>query len=282
MSLTVAIIAPGEMGTAIARGLIAHGVRVLTSLAGRSGASRERAQADGLVIVDDDSLVAQADFFLSIVPPGAAIGLAERLVPALSRADRKPVYIDCNAIAPDTALRIGAILEPANCRYVDAALFGGPTSGKPGVVMYASGPHASELSLLDGLGVAVRVMQGAVGAASALKLSFAGINKGYTALGALMVSAAARAGCTEELTELLASSQPALLAYIKRFVPAMFPKAWRWEPEMREIAAFLSDDEAGSEIFEAMAEVYARLAADVAAGGGGESEQLALFCTRTV
>ena len=111
---------------------------------------------------------------LSVVPPSAAIALAERLAPALAGAQRKPVYVDCNAVAPKTVLRAAEILAPSGCPFVDAAIFGGPTSGKPGTVLYVSGPHASRVLPLGEVGPKVRVLDGPVGAASALKLSFAG------------------------------------------------------------------------------------------------------------
>ena len=266
MTLRVAIVAPGEMGSAIARELRQGGASVSTSVAGRSAASRARAEREGFVLApDDDALLAGCDLLLSVVPPDAAIALAERFAPALARAAHKPVYVDCNAIAPATALRIGEILAPTGCDYVDACLFGGPTSGKPGVVFYAAGAAAPTAARIAQHGPKVRVLQSGIGAASALKLAFAGLNKGFTALGAAMVLAAQRAGAAEGLAEQLADSQPAILGYVGRFVPAMFPKAGRWAPEMREVAEFLHDDPAASAIFAAMAPLYEQLSAQIAA-----------------
>ena len=274
--MNVAIVAPGEMGSAIGRTLAAHGARISTSLAGRGRASAQRAQEAGFKVrTNDDDLVGEADYLLSVVPPGAALALAKRLAPALAKAARKPVYVECNAVAPQTVRRIGELVAPTGCRFVDVALFGGPTSGKPGIVMYASGADAAHLERLKG--PVVRLMKGPVGAASAFKLSFAGLNKGFTAIGAVMALAAMRNGAQAELLQQLADSQPAILEYLRRFVPAMFPKAYRWEPEMAEIAAFLAEDEAARDMFQAMAKLYRRLAAEVAAGGE-EIAALERFC----
>lgn len=279
MTPNVAIVAPGEMGSAMARELRQHGVRVLTSLSGRSEKSAARAQAAGFEVMPDDAALArEADFVLSVVPPSAAIALAERLARAIARARRKPVYVDCNAVAPKTVLRVAEILAPAGCPVVDAAIFGGPTSGKPGTVLYVSGPDAARVAPLGELGLKVRVLDGPVGAASALKLSFAGINKGFTALGAAMVLTAVRTGSAKGLLEQLADTQPAILTYLARFVPAMLPKAYRWEPEMREIADFLEDDAPLRDIFNAMAQIYHGVAADLASGGAGDVESLKSFC----
>ena len=94
MTRTIAIIAPGAMGSAVARRLTDHGARVLTSLAGRSPATRGRAEASGMVDATDDQIAA-AEVILSILPPGEAVALAERLAPALARAAHGPIYVDC-------------------------------------------------------------------------------------------------------------------------------------------------------------------------------------------
>jgi len=69
---------------------------------------------------------------------------------------------------------------------------------------------------------------GPVGAASALKMAYAGLNKGLTALAAAMAPAATRTGAAKALREELAYSQPQLLAHIGRSLPDMYPKAHRW------------------------------------------------------
>src|SRR6476661_5182719 len=79
MGETIAVIAMGEMGSGVARRLHERGATVITSLAGRSAASGARAQKAGAIpVATDDELAAQADFILSIVPPGDAVALAER------------------------------------------------------------------------------------------------------------------------------------------------------------------------------------------------------------
>src|SRR5260370_35229768 len=95
MAYVVGIVARGEMGSAVAARLSERGVKVITSLAGRSAASAARAQRAHMApVADDDALVEDADFFLSICPPGEAIALAQRLKPALTRARTKPINMD--------------------------------------------------------------------------------------------------------------------------------------------------------------------------------------------
>src|SRR5215471_17242195 len=110
MSDLIAVIAPGEMGAGIGLRLHERGARVITSLAGRSAASAKRAERAGMVAAASDDEVVAADIVLSVVPPKDAAGLAARLKPAIARATKKPIYVDCNAVAPQTAAEIGAIL----------------------------------------------------------------------------------------------------------------------------------------------------------------------------
>jgi hypothetical protein len=106
-------------------------------------------------------------------------------------------------------------------------------------------------------------------------MSYAGITKGTTAIAAAMILGAVRGGAAAALRQELAASQPQLLRRSGAAVPAMFPKAYRWVAEMREIAAFL-DDPATSRIYEGIADLYERLAADFA-GDGAETGALAAF-----
>jgi 3-hydroxyisobutyrate dehydrogenase-like beta-hydroxyacid dehydrogenase len=283
MDNIIAIIAPGEMGSAIGARLVARGDRVLTTLAGRSSASSARAERAGLVpVASEDALVLEADVVLSVVPPGEALALAERLAPALTQSAKKSVYVDCNAVAPKTAERIGAALAGTGCRYVDGGIIGPPPAATgTRTILYVAGPTAHEAERLGCPGFAVRVIEGPIGAASALKMSYAGVTKGFTAIGAAMMLGAARSGCAEALHREMTESQPHLLPWLSRQVPRMFPKAYRFVAEMEEIAAFLDGDPAGADMYRAIARLYERLAAEAEAKTpppDGELAQLTRFC----
>ncbi len=263
MTLTVAIIAPGNMGAAVGARLTEHKVTVLTSLAGRSEASAARARAAGMTAVADAQLT-ECDFLLSIVPPGDALALAQRLAPMLSAANKKPTYVECNAVSPQSATGIAAVIAATGCPFVGAGIIGPPP--KPGTTntkIYAAGPHAADFARLNDYGLIVRVLQGPLTAASALKMSYAGITKGFTALAAGMMLAATRGGSAAALKAELAESQPALLGFMTRQTPAMYAKAYRWVAELDEISAFVGDDHAEHAMLEAAARFYERIAADV-------------------
>ncbi|KQP03283.1 NAD(P)-dependent oxidoreductase [Methylobacterium sp. Leaf93] len=271
---TIAVIAPGAMGSAIAARLHGNGARILTVLAGRSAATIARAQESGMEGVEETAL-AEADLILSIVPPAEAANLAIRLSPLLAAAVRKPVYVDCNALNVVTKRGVAAVIGQAGAPFVDAAIIGAPPkSGERGPRFYVSGDDLSASVALREMGLDVRPVEGGVGAASALKMSYAGINKGLTALAAVMVLAAGRAGAANALYAELAESEPELLARFSRVLPDMVPKAYRWVAEMDEIASFLENDDGGRLMFDGAGRVYERLSAE---GDGDEVEQLKAF-----
>ncbi len=268
--MVIALIGAGEMGAAVGARLKQHGARVLTSLKGRSGGSEARVLRSGLEVIDDDlRLVRDADVVLSIVPPGAALEVAERFRVPLQNATRNPIFADCNAISPATARRIGQVLIGSRCRYVDAGIIGGPPPADrsaTGPRFYASGDCACEFARLAEFGLDIAVLDGPIGAASGLKLSYAGITKGLIAVGSAMIAAAARDGLADALRGELARSQPQILARLERQVPAMLPKAYRWVAEMEQIAEFLGGEDRGSSMYLGAARLYERIAAELERG----------------
>jgi 3-hydroxyisobutyrate dehydrogenase-like beta-hydroxyacid dehydrogenase len=275
MKPTVAIIAQGSMGAGVARRLVEHNVTVLTSLTGRSAASAQRADEAGMRAVDEPRL-AEADFLLSIVPPGEALALAHRLAPVLAAATHKPVYVECNAIGPRTMLKVAETMNPTGCTFVGAAIIGPPPKpGSSNTKFYAAGPFAKNFAVLNEYGLIVRVLDGPLTAASALKMSYAGITKGFTALGAAMMLAATRGGSAQALKAELTESQPELLRFLDRSVPGMYGKAYRWVAEMDEIADFIGEEFAESEMLAMSARFFERIAADDA----GDQDEVAVLET---
>jgi putative dehydrogenase len=281
--VTVSIIGAGEMGTAVGRRLRERGARVLTELKGRSEQSARRVADSGLEVIDDDQvLVYQADFILSIVPPAVASAVAERFRAPLCRADRKPIFVECNAIAPKTVRSIDAMLSETGCSFVDAGIIGGPPpigDLAKGPRFYASGPHAQIFARLAQYGLDIAVLEGPIGAASALKLSYAGLTKGFAALGAVMIAAAAREHLADTLRAELARTQPDMLMRLERSIPAMLPKAYRWVAEMEQIADFASEASKGAAMYQGAARLYERIAFDFESDPAGEQlSALASFC----
>lgn len=275
MARVISIIGAGAMGSAVARRLIANGCEVLTSLEGRTAASRERAQAAGMVEAPLERLL-DAEMILSIVPPSVATSVAESVAAAAKSASRKPLYADCNAVSPRTVAGIASIMEGAGFPFVDAGIIGPPPAEDGSrTVFYASGPSAAAFATLNEHRLLVETLDGPVGAASALKMSFAGMTKGVTAICTAMMLAATRAGAAKALRQELRASRPELLAWADRQVPNMFPKAYRWVGEMEEIAEF-SEDAATEQMYQGIARLYERIARDLN-GERADCEALTAF-----
>jgi putative dehydrogenase len=279
MKPIVAVIAPGMMGSVVANRLTDRGVEVRSLLSGRSPATLARAKASGMVDATEDGIAA-CDFILSIVPPGEAVGLAERLAPAMRAAGKKPVYVDCNAIAPSTVLRIARVVGETGATFVDGGIIGPPPDpDSKNTRIYLSGKAAARVAVLQEYGLNTPVQEGPIGAASAMKLSYAGFTKGFTALGAAMMLAATRAGTADALIAEMTVSQPLLLGWLTRQMPKMPDKAYRWVAEMEEISTFVGEDPAAAQFYAAAARFYERIAADLE-GAGKETAALNVFCTK--
>ncbi len=237
MKPVVAIVAAGNMGAGIGRRLNEHGVKVLTLLNGRSEATAKRAEAAGMTAVAPDELM-EADLLLSILPPASALSFAEQTAFALKSARRKPVFVDCNAVSPATVRHIHAVISATGAEFVDAGIIGfPPEQGVPDPHIYASGEAAAKLAVLATYGLDIRVLTGPIGAASALKMAFAGISKGTIAIVSAMILAAERAGSADALRQELRESSRPSSRTCRCACPACTPRrgaGWpRWKRSRR-------------------------------------------------
>ena len=277
MSITVAVVAMGEMGAGVAARLVQRGARVVTSLKRRSASSARRAGEAGVDVVEDDqALVSGADIVLSIVPPARAGELAERLLPCIRCANPRPVFADLNAIAPQTVKAIATPFVAEGLPFADGGILGGPpTKDGYNPRIYVSGEAAQEVARLNDYGLDIRPFSPEVGAASAVKMAFAGCTKGSSAVAVAMMLGAARAGVADVLWREIESDRPGLLSGPLRQLPMIFRKAYRWDGEMEEIAKFLMPETGGAEIFQGAADLYRDIARDFA--DGPEAERMALL-----
>lgn len=264
------------MAAGLASRLTQHGLEVLTRISGRSEASRARAVAAGMKPVETAQLL-DADILLSVLPPSVALQFAESLVPELRARGRKPLYVDCNAVCPESARTIGAVITATGTEFADAGIIGlPPREGYAGPKIYASGNHAQRLVQLRSFGIDIRILNGDIGAASGLKMAYAGITKGLTAVATAMILAATRCGLSEALERELSESEPLLRDALGRRIPDMLPKAYRWIDEMHQISEFAQPDAASAAIFDGAAKLYERIAIDYA-GAKHEASALTSF-----
>ena len=306
MSLAkVGILSIGDMGVGIAKLLVANGFPVSTNVAGRSQETVGRAEAANITILNsDEELVRHCDIILSVVPPRDAIATARRIVDALSAAKRPPgrlplYFADMNAVAPSTCKTIARLFEtpnpdPSAVRLVDGCILGGPPQLRPAAaqppvatattsstdasapleslewyrpLMPTSGPHSLDVFPTLAETLHSRHISDAIGSASGLKMCFAAMSKGYSAIAIQAFTTAHRLGVLSDLQWAMNALVPGRVKQTEDALTGMAPKAYRWVREMEEISDTFSH-EAGfaPDLFRGAAGVFKAVAEDTVLG----------------
>ncbi len=237
MSNTVGILSPGDMGHTVGDVLRQNGLRVVTCLEGRSPRTRELTRkADIVDLPTYQTLITEADLILSIMVPAQATSAAETVAEASQKVRTDLTYVDCNAIAPQTVRKIGETITSTGSNFVDASIIGPPPRTHGLTRFYASGPEITSFLELKEHGLDVRPLGDEIGLASAIKMCYASLTKGLTALCTELLTAAELLGVSDALADEFQLSQSALYERMERGLPGMPTKAKRWIGEMEEIS----------------------------------------------
>lgn len=254
----ITVLHPGAMGVSVAASFAAAGHDVRWVRAGRGQATAERAAAAGLEAVE--SLVdgcEHADLVVSVCPPAAAVEVAQ----AVSLTGFGGAYLDANAVSPATASEVASIVAASGASALDGSIIGMPAHQADTTRLYVSGDGAAGLADdLNGGPLAVVAIEGDIGAASALKMAYAGWTKGSSALLLALVGFASEMGVYDALLDEWARSQPHLAKQAEARAAGVGPKAWRFVGEMEEIAASLRAAGLSGGFHDGAAETYAALA----------------------
>jgi len=252
--MNIGLLHPGEMGSAVGRCLTGHGHTVLWAPAGRGDLTAARAAAAGLTDAGTVAGVAdRADVIFSICPPHAALDVARQV------AGFTGLFVEANAISPATAREAAASIEAGGGTFVDGGIVGPPPTAPGQTRLYLSGTGAARVSeLFDGTAVDARIVAGGVGAASAVKMSYAAWTKGTAALLLAIRDMARAEGVEDVLLEEWALSQPALPARSEQAARSAAAKGWRWIAEMEQIAATMTADGLPGGFHLAAASIYRR------------------------
>ena len=267
----IAVIAMGEMGSGVARRLVERGARVTTSLAGRSAGSAERARSAGVAGGRATASSSRRRDLPLDRPAGIRAGIAERFLPLIAEASRKPVFIDCNAIAPQTLQVIARVFGAKDLPFLDGSIIGPPP--KPD----GSGPQA--LRLRAGWAGArpagrarprrarrVRQARRRVRPEDGLCRHHQGIPGARHGDGARRMAKRRRRAFFGR-----AGGEPAAALRLARRASCRgCTKAYRWVGEMEEIATFLVPETGSSEMLSGAARLYEHVAADNRAGPDSE------------
>jgi 3-hydroxyisobutyrate dehydrogenase-like beta-hydroxyacid dehydrogenase len=244
------------MGAAVAACAATNAAAVLWCAAGRSTASAERAgQFDLTPVATLPELLDRSDVVISLCPPAAAEDLARDVAGHRFGG----VYVEANAINPERAQRIAAVLAP-HATVVDGGVVGSPPVGGKTPTLYLSGQDGATArieALFAGTAVRTAVLGTEVGKASALKLSYASFQKTSRVLVALAVGMAREYGVDQELIEVASRRTDSYLSE-PQYVAKAAARAWRWGPELEEAADTLAAAGLPPEMLRAAASTLAR------------------------
>ena len=252
---TIGLINPGAMGASVGAAARHNNTQVIWASAGRSASTKERADKAQL---DDcgtmKNLVARSNIILSVCPPHNAMTIAKEV----ANLEFSGLYLEGNAIAPDHTRQIGSVVTAQGAGFVDGGIIGGPAWKADGTQLYLSGEKAQGIAdIFAGSNLQACVISNQIGAASALKMTFAAFTKGSTALLSAILAVAEKEGVRSNLEAQWGEN---FTRQTHQRVIGNTAKAWRFEGEMQEIAATFSAAGLPSGFHEAAAQVFSSLA----------------------
>ena len=223
---TVAILSPGDMGHAVGQRLRENELDVITCLAGRSQRTRDLAEKAGIRDVGSmRDLVEQSDLVMSMTVSAAVPGLCREVADAVKETSSDLLFAECNAIAPQLTRELEPVITGAGARFVDVSIIGGPPRPGYSPHFYTSGEQAGEFAQLNSYGLEVIELDGEVGKASGIKMCYAAMTKGTSALYSELLIAAELMGLTEALLNEFQSGQSAVLQRMERNIPTVPPRS---------------------------------------------------------
>jgi len=263
----IALLHPGDQGSAVGAALLRGGFRVACSVAGRSPRTQQAARRAGLEArACLESLLGDADLVLSLVPQEHALATAEACARVLRERrgarprPEAPLYLDANSIAPASARAIARLLEAAGAIAVDGAFLGSARELEARGSLLLSGAHAEALAAALARALRVRVVGAEPGLASAFKLCFSGFNKAVVAAAFESLCAAERAGFAGPLLACLRDFYPGTLEALERQLPTYPRHAARRAQEMADVSAWLAALSSSHELADASRTTFARVA----------------------
>jgi 3-hydroxyisobutyrate dehydrogenase-like beta-hydroxyacid dehydrogenase len=253
------ILHPGQMGISVAASAKNSGCTVYWAGAGRSAQSHARAEQQGLRDAGSVAALCRVcEIIVSVCPPHAA----EEVAAAVMAQDFRGIFVDANAISPQRARGIAAQIEKGGATFVDGGIVGGPAWKPRTTWLYLSGEAATEVAAAFAAGpLGTEIIGSEIGKASALKMCYAALTKGTTALLTATFGAAAQLGVLDELMAEWGRGGSKAGQENERKVREVTAKAWRFTGEMEEIAATFDGAGMPAGFHQAAAEIYQRLAA---------------------
>jgi 3-hydroxyisobutyrate dehydrogenase-like beta-hydroxyacid dehydrogenase len=227
--------------------LLARGIEVGWASAGRSDATRARAE-EFTDLGTVDRLRDACEVVVSVCPPHAALDVASMF------AGYRGLYVDANAVSPATAARVREIVGE---RFVDGGIIGPPPHRADTTRLYLSGSDAAVVAaLFAGTDLSARIVPDA----SALKMTYAAWTKGTTALLVAIRATARELGVEDELLTEWTLSLPGLPTRSQQAARIGAERGWRWSYELEEVGRTFAAAGQPDGFGAAAAEVFGRMA----------------------
>ncbi|MEO7725725.1 MAG: DUF1932 domain-containing protein [Burkholderiales bacterium] len=258
----IGITSIGDMGGQVAVRLTKAGYEIFTSLEGRSKRTAALSVKAGVTDCGSvEQLVSTVDVIISVLDPAHAVTKAREVAAAIKATGKKIMFVNGNAVAPRTAQEIDGIIREAGGACVDGSILRVTTrEGKSELRLYVAGPEAAELTQINDEILKIRVVGEKVGNASALKMCYGAFTKGALALGVELLLASHKLGVAEEVAAEFEDTQPEVYKWILGRTIGMAPKAYRYVPEMLEVATTFEDAGMTRRMLEGAADMFAMLA----------------------
>jgi 3-hydroxyisobutyrate dehydrogenase-like beta-hydroxyacid dehydrogenase len=205
----IALIGFGEVGTALATGLMATGRYDLAAydiLMDQGPAMRDKARELKVEACGSAAQAATgAQIVISAVTAASSRGVAEGAAQFL---EPEQFFLDVNSVSPETK-RAGAAAIGRNGRYVEAAVMAAIAPYGLKVPMLLGGRHATALkALLDPAGMVLTVAASEIGRASAIKMCRSIMIKGLEALAVECLMTARHYGVEDDILASLERTYP--------------------------------------------------------------------------
>lgn len=245
------------MGVSLAAAALTSGCRVCWASAGRSPATRSRAERHGLEDLSGlAALCRTCRVLVSVCPPSAAEQVARQVLECGFRG----LYVDANAISPRRVAAMAAMMTRAGVRFVDGGIVGEPAWERGTTWLHLAGEDAEEAARYFALGPLQTSNLGTtIGRASALKMCFAAYSKGSIALLAAILAAAERLGVRAALERQWDDRTPGFSRQAAGRVVNATGKAWRFTGEMEAIAETFRAAGLPGEFHAGARDIYGRL-----------------------
>ena len=249
----------GDMGSAVAKFLLKSSFTVQTNLDGRSKKSTENALKSNVQIVSFIKLIESSDLIISIIPPISSAKTAKKISAYSSKLSKSVNYLDANAISPETTLQIESNFYRNSydkSKYIDGSIIGTSPNDKYRPRLYISGEYAKNFLYLNSSAFEVIDLGKKTQLSSSLKMCYASLTKGSSALLISLILLADKLNVLDYLFDELKYSQNDTINKIKKSFPVISSKSERWIGEMEEIGSTYYANELNAGVFDNASYIY--------------------------